>query len=112
MPINIELNQEQRLNLELLIGQQRGDVRLVSAYLRILSTLRLTEDEKKAINLRVEGNAFKFDNLDSNNLRFYLLETGDAVELKKLLLTYNQFSPLDLRWLDPVLGQLRELGVQ
>ena len=60
MPL-LSLNTEQRINLELLCGQQRGDVRLVSSLLRIITTLRLAEDEKKSVNFRIENEAYRFD---------------------------------------------------
>jgi hypothetical protein len=111
MPIQLHLTTEQRLNLELLCGQQRGDVRTISCYVRIMDTIRLNEEEKIAINFRLEGNAYRFDLPPSAASRSYALETQDTKELKTMLTTYNQFAASDLRWLEPVLQQLNQAGV-
>jgi hypothetical protein len=106
--INTTLNYDQRINLELLLGQQRGDMRTISSLLRIIDAIHLTDEEQRACKLRAEAGRFCWDRSPDFPRMEVRLENGDACRLKEILAGYDQFVPSDSAWAQPVIDALAD----
>jgi len=104
----MQLDRTQRISLELLLGQQRGDVAAIACFVRVMEAVRLTECERKEIKLRVEKDNIVWDIDPNNNPTVPVtLEDADRDRIVKAIETFDKFLPGDYAWVEPVLAALK-----
>ena len=104
--VRLDLSFDQRINLELLLGQQRGDLNTSAALLRVIQAVRLQEDERGQCRLRVVDSHISWDRGDYPQ-KAISLENADAERTVEILNGYDQFIPSDAEWAEPLRKALK-----
>jgi hypothetical protein len=112
--MTLNLNYQQRINLSLLVGAQRGNVSEMRLFWGLQDRLNLTAEEKASIEYRIEvdpaGNEMPrwnhFKARDCAPLAFECSES-EGQRLRKMLDEWPHFlAAIDRIWIEPLIEQL------
>jgi hypothetical protein len=109
------LDETQRLNLNIVIGSQRGTVDDVRLFWRLLDRFELTEEERKKINFRtqeINGQQVALWDLVFSNPVEYELARDEYDRLARVVKEWQPgfLTAQDRRWLEPLLAQFDSNG--
>ena len=108
--MNLSLDHTQRLNLITVLGSQDVKGRELHAVWHLLDLLDLDEEEKRSIDLRVEGvNGQTYQRWDDSKIssREFVLGASELLQLRVAIENFAQFrGARDRVWLQPLLEQL------
>lgn len=112
--MTLNLNQQQRINLILLMGAQRANVADMRTYWRIQDRIELTDQEKQAINYKLAPqNGFEVPVWDREApvvVREFDFADSEAQKLRQIINEWPSFMTTgDRVWLAPLLDQLPEV---
>jgi hypothetical protein len=96
----------QRLQCEAILGQQQGNVSQIRTMLEILKKTALSEDERKALDIKFENGSMLWKEDPAEVPVEIALDDAEAAKLKEVLTTWPSIRTFDMRWLDPLLEQL------
>ncbi len=108
----LTLNAHQRLQLESLLGAQRGAAKDMFLLGAVIGKIRLTEDDKKRANCRPHvqnGQEYLVWNRQAAELielKDVPLEDEEARRVEGALSGWTGFAPADEDWLRPILDRL------
>lgn len=107
---NLTLTAGQRLGLGDLLGNQEGSLGKLLPFHRIMTLIRIDEEEGKEMEMEVErtpGGGTTARWRGDIPGRDFTLEDSDAAALSQLLEDWQHFKQLDLAWVLPIRDALR-----
>ena len=102
------LNFYERIVTAEIVGQQEGRLADISAYLRILDKIRITEEERKSSNMEVADGQLRWQ-LPSQDFGSsqVMLEDQEARRLSDLLENWPKVTIRDVAWIERVVSDLK-----
>jgi hypothetical protein len=102
------LNFYERIVTAEIVGQQEGRLADISAYLRILDKIRITEEERKSSNMEVADGQLRWQipsqDIGSSQV---MLEDQEARRLSDLFENWPKVTIRDVAWIERVVANLR-----
>ena len=98
----------ERIVITEIVGQQEGRLADISAYLRILDKIRISDEERKESSLEVQDGQLRWQ-LPSTDFgtREVHLEDEEVRRLVQLLETWPKVTIRDAAWIGRVVSELR-----
>jgi hypothetical protein len=117
--MTLNLNYQQRINLVLLVGAQRGNVAEMRLFWGLQDRLELNDEEKRSIDYRVEldGNGFEQPRWNFVKARdcaplAYELSEAEAQRVRRMIEDWPHFlAAVDRVWIEPLIEQLPSVAV-
>ena len=111
--MTLSLNYQQRINLILLVGAQRGNVAEMRLFWGLQDRLELNDEEKRSIDYRLEpdGNGFEQPRWNFVKARdcaplSYDLSEGEAQRVRRMVDEWAHFlAAVDRVWMEPLIEQ-------
>lgn len=112
--MTLNLNYQQRINLILLVGAQRGNLAEMRLFWGVQDRLELTDEEKRSIDYRVEldANGFEQPRWNFNKARdcaslSYEFSEAEVQRVRRMLEEWSYFlGAVDRIWIEPLIEQL------
>ena len=112
--MTLNLNYQQRINLILLFGNQRGNLAEMRLFWGLQDRLELNDEEKQSIDYRVEldGNGFEQPRWNFNKARDcaslpYEFSETELQRVRRMLEEWPHYlGAMDRIWIEPLIDQL------